>query len=102
MNSWNVFFVKSGAYFKVVVAKDIVLRMSLLQSGNPSKIEFMGAISNLPKDKALLYRKKFYNFFRHNRVGNWIDNYKFEGYDSDSETIIYGDGGYHLDAVLEA
>ena len=38
MNSWNVFFVKSGAYFKVVVAKDIVLRMSLLQSGNPSKI----------------------------------------------------------------
>jgi hypothetical protein len=98
----NVYFIKAGEYVKIGIAKNIKSRISALQTGQAVKIEFCGAIRNLTKCEARKYEMKLHKFFRNCWAsGEWFLLPTFELYDEDSKTIVYGDGGFFIDAILE-
>lgn len=98
----NVYFIKAGEHVKIGIAKNIKSRISALQTGQAVKIEFCGAIRNLTKGEARKYESKLHNFFRNCWAsGEWFLLPTFDLYDEYSKTIIYGDGGFLIDAILE-
>lgn len=98
----NLYFLKAGEYVKIGIAKDIKGRISSLQQGQHQKIQFCGAMGNLTKDVALQYKRKLHKRFRNSRVsGEWFYLPKFELYDSNTGTFVYGDGGFCIDSLLE-
>lgn len=102
MKKWNVYFVKAGEYLKIGIAKDICLRITSLQTGNPQKIKLCGAMSNLTKDDALLIERKLHKFFKGYRLyGEWFAGSKFEEYSDEHRIIIWGDGGFFIDEIVK-
>lgn len=98
----NVYFIKAGEYVKIGIAKNIKSRISALQTGQALKIEFCGAIRNLTKREARKHERDLHNFFRNCRAnGEWFLLPRFDLYDEDSETIVYGDGGFLIDAIFK-
>jgi hypothetical protein len=101
VNNWNLYFVEAGEYLKIGIAKDVKARLSALQTGNPIRLELRGIIDNLSKNKAKEYEKKFHKFYKYHREsGEWFKRSSFEMYDEGSRTIIDGDGGFFLDAII--
>jgi len=96
-----VYFIRAGEYVKIGIAKDIKSRIAALQTGQPVKIEFCGAIRNITIEQARRYERKLHEFFKNLRAeGEWFMLPKFESYDEDSDTIIYGDGGFFINAII--
>ena len=101
MNNRNVYFIKSGEYLKIGIAKDVKARLSALQTGNPVRLELRGIISDLSENKAKEYKKKLHEFYKNCREsGEWFNRSKFEVYDEEHCIIIDGDGGFFLDAIV--
>lgn len=97
----NVYFIRAGEYVKIGIAKDIKSRIAELQTGQAMKIEFCGAIRHLEKDQALRYERNLHKFFYNSKAeGEWFMLPKFESYDEDSKIMIYGDGGFFIDAII--
>jgi hypothetical protein len=98
----NVYFAKAGDYLKIGVTKDVGKRTALLQTGNPIKLELCGFIPNLDRKTAYHYEKKLHIFFSKLRVsGEWFHAPRFECYDNESRTIVYGDGGIDIGAIIK-
>lgn len=102
MGNWNVYFIKAGEYLKIGIAKDVKARLSTLQTGNPIRFELCGIVDNLSRTQAMHYEKKLHRFYRNCRVnGEWFRRDNFEMYYNDIRTIVDGDGGFDLDAIVE-
>lgn len=98
---YSVYFLKSGQHIKIGVSNNVNSRIQTLQTGNPHEFELIGAIPQLARTQAFEIESKFHHYFRSARKqGEWFHLPNFDCYDHDTETIIYGDGGLHLNTVI--
>lgn len=98
---WSVYFIKSKDHLKIGISKDVNSRISAIQTGNQHKLKLVGVIDGLSKDVALRYEKALHGFFVNcHTSGEWFLAPKFDCYDEGSQTLVYGDGGFLIDAVV--
>ena len=96
-----VYFIKAGDHVKIGIAQDVKSRIAALQTGQALKIDFCGALRNISRDEARKYERHLHKFFSNSRArGEWFLLPKFECYDEDTGTIVYGDGGFFINSII--
>lgn len=101
MLTYSVYFLKAGDYIKIGLSKDVHARIESFKTSNPYKIKIVGIMPHLTKKRAFEVEKKLHNYFSHIRSNReWFCLPNFSCYDHETETIVDGDGGIHINSII--
>lgn len=94
-----VYFIRENQNVKIGITRNIETRLKQFRTGNANKLKLVGSFF-AGKD-AKRYEQALHFFFRGRRIGGeWFSLPDFF-YDNETRTLVYGNGGIHLDSILE-